>query len=88
MVDVDGRVVDGSSVLAPGSVVFLYRDLPDEVEVPFGIPVIHRDDNIIVVDKPHFLSTMPRGGTSPRPSWCVCAELDMPELSPRTDWTD
>ena len=83
VVDADGRVVDGSSVLAPGSVVFLYRDLPDEVEVPFGIPVIHREDKIIVVDKPHFLSTMPRGRHVAQTVLVrMRRELDMPELSP------
>ncbi|GAB4930546.1 hypothetical protein MAHJHV33_48310 [Mycobacterium avium subsp. hominissuis] len=41
--------------------MYLYRELPDEVVVPFGLPVLHRDDDIVVVDKPHFLATMPRG---------------------------
>lgn len=83
VVDVDGCVVDRSAVLAPGSVVFLYRDLPDEVEVPFGIPVIYRDDNIIVVDKPHFLATMPRGRHIAQTVLVrMRRELDIPELSP------
>ena len=29
--------------------------------MPFGIGVVHRDDAIVVVDKPHFLATIPRG---------------------------
>ncbi len=49
-------------MLPPGAHVYLYRDLPDEVPVPFDIPVLYRDDDIVVVDKPHFLATMPRGG--------------------------
>ena len=56
-----GEVVTASTVLPPGSHVYLYRDLPDEVPVPFDIPVLYRDENIVVVDKPHFLATMPRG---------------------------
>ena len=83
VVDANGQAVDGSSVLAPGSLVFLYRDLPDEVEVPFDIPVIYRDDNIVVVDKPHFLSTMPRGRHVAQTVLVrMRRELDMPELSP------
>ena len=83
VVDANGQAVDGSSVLAPGSVVFLYRDLPDEVEVPFDTPVIYRDDNIVVVDKPHFLSTMPRGRHVAQTVLVrMRRELDMPELSP------
>ena len=62
VVDADGAVIDATTVLPPGAHVYLYRDLPDEVPVPFDIPVLHRDDDIVVVDKPHFLATMPRGG--------------------------
>ncbi|WKX68947.1 pseudouridine synthase [Streptomyces sp. XD-27] len=29
--------------------------------VPFELEVLHRDENLLVVDKPHFLSTTPRG---------------------------
>ena len=61
VVDARGSVVDGMTELPAGAVVYLYRDLPEEVEVPFDIPVLYRDDNILVVDKPHFLATMPRG---------------------------
>ena len=42
--------------------MYWYRELPAEVEVPFEMPVLYRDENIVVVDKPHFLATMPRGG--------------------------
>jgi tRNA pseudouridine32 synthase/23S rRNA pseudouridine746 synthase len=41
--------------------VYLHRDLPDEVVVPGEITVLHADSDIVVVDKPHFLATMPRG---------------------------
>jgi 23S rRNA-/tRNA-specific pseudouridylate synthase len=42
------------------------------VPVPFGIPVLYRDDDIVVVDKPHFLATTPRGGTLRGARWCGC----------------
>jgi tRNA pseudouridine32 synthase / 23S rRNA pseudouridine746 synthase len=57
----DGSVVTTATELPAGAFVYLYRDLPDEVEVPFEVPVLFRDENIVVVDKPHFLATMPRG---------------------------
>jgi tRNA pseudouridine32 synthase / 23S rRNA pseudouridine746 synthase len=57
----DGSLVDDTTVLPAGSAVYLYRDLPDEVPVPFEIGVLYRDDDIVVADKPHFLATMPRG---------------------------
>ncbi|MDF7665313.1 pseudouridine synthase [Bifidobacterium sp. ESL0745] len=38
-----------------------HRFVFDEPEVPFALTVLYEDDNIIVVDKPHFLATTPRG---------------------------
>ncbi|WP_073693499.1 pseudouridine synthase [Mycobacterium sp. ST-F2] len=58
----DGSVVDEATELPAGAFIYWYRDLPDEVAVPFDVPVLYRDENIVVVDKPHFLATMPRGG--------------------------
>jgi tRNA pseudouridine32 synthase / 23S rRNA pseudouridine746 synthase len=79
----DGRVVDSSTVLPAGGFVYLYRDLPDEVPVPFDIPVLHRDDDIVVVDKPHFLATMPRGRHVAQTALVrLRRELGLPELSP------
>ena len=83
VVTADGTVVDATTVLAPGSHVYLYRELPDEVEVPFDIPILHRDNDIVVVDKPHFLATMPRGGHVAQTALVrLRRELDLPELSP------
>jgi tRNA pseudouridine32 synthase/23S rRNA pseudouridine746 synthase len=79
----DGTVVTASTVLPPNSHVHLYRDLPDEVPVPFDIPVLHRDDDIVVVDKPHFLATMPRGRHVAQTAVVrLRRELGLPELSP------
>lgn len=79
----DGRVVDETTVLPAGAFVYLYRDLPDEVPVPFDLPVLHRDDDIVVVDKPHFLATMPRGRHVAQTALVrLRRDLDLPELSP------
>ncbi len=79
----DGSVVDETTVLAAGAHVFLYRDLPDEVVVPFDMPILYRDDDIVVVDKPHFLATMPRGGHVVQTALIrLRRELALPELSP------
>ncbi|BBX26909.1 pseudouridine synthase [Mycolicibacterium alvei] len=79
----DGRVVDATTTLPVGAHVYFYRDLVDEVEVPFDIPVLYRDDDIVVVDKPHFLATMPRGGHVAQTALVrLRRELDLPELSP------
>jgi tRNA pseudouridine32 synthase/23S rRNA pseudouridine746 synthase len=51
--------------------------------VPHPIPVLYCDDNIVVVDKPHFLATMPRGGHITQTALVrLRRDLDLPELSP------
>jgi tRNA pseudouridine32 synthase/23S rRNA pseudouridine746 synthase len=83
VVDADGAVIDATTTKPAGAVVFLYRELPEEVLVPFDIPVLHCDDDIVVVDKPHFLATMPRGGHVAQTALVrLRSELDLPELSP------
>ncbi|WP_375483208.1 pseudouridine synthase [uncultured Mycobacterium sp.] len=83
VVTADGGVVDETTVLPAGACGYLYRDLPDEVPVPFDIPVLYRADDIVVVDKPHFLATMPRGRHVAQTALVrLRRELDLAELSP------
>lgn len=84
------RLDDGTRVVAqtpylPRRSVYLYRDLPDEVEVPGDIPVLLRDDEtgLLAVDKPAFLATMPRGSHVAQTVLVrLRRALDLPELSP------
>jgi tRNA pseudouridine32 synthase/23S rRNA pseudouridine746 synthase len=77
VVDADGVPVDETTVLPVGASVYLYRELPDEV------PVLCHDDDIVVVDKPHFLATMPRGRHVAQTALVrLRRELQLPELSP------
>lgn len=56
---------------------------PVEVPVPFDVPVLHQDADIVVVDKPHFLATMPRGRHVAQTALVrLRRELGLPELSP------
>jgi tRNA pseudouridine32 synthase / 23S rRNA pseudouridine746 synthase len=83
VVDADGAVVDADTVVPAGASVFFYRELADEVPVPFDIPVLHSDDDIVVVDKPHFLATMPRGRHVAQTALVrLRRELNLPQLSP------
>lgn len=78
-----GRPITASDPFEPRSVVWLHRELPPEVPVPFEIPVLYRDERILVVDKPHFLATMPRGRHVVQTATTRLREaLDLPELSP------
>ena len=79
----DGTPYDDAAILPPGAHVYLYRDLPDEVPVPFAMSILYRDDDIVVVDKPHFLATMPRGGHVVQTALVrLRRELELPQLSP------
>lgn len=61
IVGADGRAVAPDAAYEPGMFVWFHRELPDEIPVPFPLEVVHRDEHIVVVDKPHFLATTPRG---------------------------
>ncbi|WP_347350432.1 pseudouridine synthase [Intrasporangium sp.] len=60
-VDAAGVPVPAGGPFVPRSVVWARRELPPEVPVPFRIEVLHRDERLVVVDKPHFLAALPRG---------------------------
>ena len=38
-----------------------HRWVSEEPHIPFDIDVVYEDAGIIVIDKPHFLATTPRG---------------------------
>jgi tRNA pseudouridine32 synthase/23S rRNA pseudouridine746 synthase len=83
VVDQHGVALDPATVLPAGAVVYLYRDLLDEVPVPFDIPVLYQDEDIVVVDKPHFLATMPRGRHVAQSALVrLRRQLGLDELSP------
>ncbi|GEA87615.1 pseudouridine synthase [Cellulomonas cellasea] len=82
-VDEDGRAVRDDDPYEPARYVWFHRDLRDEPVVPGTIHVVHRDERLVVVDKPPFLSTIPRGGHVMQSVVVrLRAELDLPELSP------
>lgn len=63
----EGRFVDTAGhPIAPGTpytsatFVWFHKDPPEDPE-PDDLAVLHRDDRIVVVDKPHLLATIPRG---------------------------
>lgn len=86
----DGRFVDGSGTpiraddpYRPHLFIWFHRDLRDEPTVPGEITVLHRDERLVVVDKPPFLSTIPRGRHVTQSVVVrLRRALDLPELSP------
>ncbi|MFD0025155.1 pseudouridine synthase [Streptomyces sp. NPDC058382] len=63
----DGRfvaargAVTGREPYEAGRYLWFHRDFAPEEPVPFPVGVVHRDEHLVVVDKPHFLATTPRG---------------------------
>ena len=64
-----GRVLDAQGVaITPhtpyraGLRIHYYREVVDEAPIPFIESVLHVDEHLLVVDKPHFLPVTPAGG--------------------------
>jgi tRNA pseudouridine32 synthase/23S rRNA pseudouridine746 synthase len=82
IVGVDGPVAVDAP-FAPGIFIWFHRDLPEEVPVPFDIGIVHRDEDLLVVDKPHFLATIPRGQHVVETALVrLRRDLGLPQLSP------
>lgn len=79
----DGRPVGGADPYRPHTFVWFYRDLREEAPVPGEVMVLHRDERIVVIDKPPFLSSIPRGRHVVESVVVRLRNaLDLPELSP------
>jgi len=78
----DLRPVREDDPYRPYTFVWFHRDLRDEPEVPGDLTVIHRDERLVVVDKPPFLSSIPRGDHVTQSVVVrLRVELGLPELS-------
>lgn len=79
----DLRPVAADDPYLPHTFVWFHRDRREEPVVPGGIPILHRDKRLVVVDKPPFLATIPRGRHVTQSVVVrLREELGMPELSP------
>ena len=61
VLDSSGQVVRADTPCAKDMVLWYWREPPPETRVPFEVELLHRDDFLVVVDKPHFLATAPAG---------------------------
>ena len=57
-----GVALDRTTPLQDHTFIWYYRTLPPETRIPVELNILHQDDHLLVVDKPHFLPTTP-GGT-------------------------
>lgn len=61
IVGVDGAAILPDDPLGAHEFLWYYRELPDEKPLPYRESIVHVDDELIVIDKPHFLPTTPGG---------------------------
>ena len=61
VLDAQGGPLGPEAVCAHGLLLWYWRRPPPEPRVPFEIEVLHQDAQLVVVDKPHFLSVTPGG---------------------------
>lgn len=78
-----GAPLDRGTPLEEHTFIWYYRTLPPETRMPVEIKILHQDEHLLVVDKPHFLPTTP-GGTYIQESALVRLrnQLDLPDLIP------
>jgi len=78
-----GEVLTRATPLGAHTFVWYYRELPVEERLPVELSILHQDEHLLVVDKPHFLPTTP-GGMYVAESALVRlrVQLDLPDLIP------
>ncbi|WP_310017022.1 pseudouridine synthase [Microbacterium resistens] len=79
----DGAPLNRDTPLGAQEFVWYYREPLVERDIPFHEEILHVDDHLVVIDKPHFLPTTP-GGKYLQNSALVRLRnrLDNPELTP------
>ena len=61
VLDEQGAPLAADAPCRLGQQLWYWRDPPPEPRVPFDMPVLHQDEHLVVVDKPHFLPAIPGG---------------------------
>jgi tRNA pseudouridine32 synthase / 23S rRNA pseudouridine746 synthase len=59
--DANGTALALDAPYRVGLRVHYYREIVDEPAIPFAVTLVHRDRDLVVVDKPHFLPVSPVG---------------------------
>lgn len=61
IVGIGGVKLDRQTPMGEHEFIWYYRSLPVETPIPFEAKILHQDEHLLVVDKPHFLPTTPGG---------------------------
>tara|TARA_R100000306_G_C4381141_1_gene144496 strand:- start:9533 stop:10480 length:948 start_codon:yes stop_codon:yes gene_type:complete len=83
IVDEHGTAQKADSDYLPRRWLWYYRDVPTEAPVPFKLDVLYRDERLLVIDKPHFLASIPGGRYLKETALTrLRHQLALPDLSP------
>lgn len=81
-VDATGTPIDQATPYTPATFIWFHKDLHPEPEIA-DLAVLHQDDRIVVIDKPHFLASIPRGAHVQNSALIkLRTQLDLPDLAP------
>lgn len=61
VVDVEGHPLSPHEACRAHARIYYYRTVPAEIPVPFEECLLYQDEQLVVVDKPHFLPVVPSG---------------------------
>lgn len=61
VLDAQQRALLPSEPYQVGALVYYFREVADEPQLPFQEQILYQDAHLLAVDKPHFLPTMPAG---------------------------
>lgn len=59
--DALGNYLHAASPVKRGMCIYYYREIENEVAIPFQEKILFEDEHLIVADKPHFLAVTPGG---------------------------
>lgn len=62
VLDAEGAALAVDAPYRVGAEIRYFREVADEVAIPFEEAVLHVDAHLVVADKPHFLPVTPAGG--------------------------
>jgi tRNA pseudouridine32 synthase / 23S rRNA pseudouridine746 synthase len=62
VLDADGRPLHEDATFRVGAEIHYYREMPAETRLAVEETILHVDEHLIVVDKPHFLPVIAGGG--------------------------
>jgi tRNA pseudouridine32 synthase/23S rRNA pseudouridine746 synthase len=62
VLDEAGRALPIAQPFLAGMCVRYFREVAAEPQIPFEEQILHVDEHLVVVDKPHFVPVMPSGG--------------------------